>query len=373
LTFNGTGYVTTSSTGGGVGDLGLGVAIDGQNGIAVTGSASDSNVSHALLAIWRFTAAGAANSTFNTTGSQTKLGTAGGTRDGGNSVTLDSQGNVVVSGSSLDGSNRQNLAVWRYTGAGALDTTFNGTGYALKLATAGAGGAYDTGFGVALDSQGRIVAAGTSVDGSSKTNLAIWRYCPAAGTGCAAAGSLDTTFNGTGYALKLGTAGGTSDGVGEGNLVAIDSQGRVIVAGTAQDSSLNDHLAVWRYTSAGAPDTAFNGTGFATTIATAGAGGTSDTGNAVAVDSQGRIVVTGTSTDGTGKTHMAIWRFTSSGALDTVFAGTGYVTRMGTATGSGTDDEGNAIALDTQGRIVVAGKSRDGSGGGHMVVWRYNP
>jgi len=160
------------------------------------------------------------------------------------------------------------------------------------------------------------------------------------------AGVLDTTF-GTGG--KVTTAIGTSNDLGHG--VVVDSAGRVIVAGYSDNGSDND-FAVVRYTSAGVLDTTFGTDGKVTTAI----GTSNDTGQTVTVDSAGRIVVAGDSYNGS-DLDFAVVRYTSAGVLDTTFGTDGKVT---TAIGA-SYDTGQTVAVDSDDRIVVAGYSSNGS------------
>ena len=90
----------------------------------------------------------------------------------------------------------------------------------------------------------------------------------------------------------------------------------------------------------------------------------------VAQDAAWRTVVTGLSQVSGPDTAMIIWRYTSEGNLYTTFGGTGYVTHDGAAGGS-EDDAGNSVVLDSAGRILVSGFSTNASGNYDMVIWRY--
>jgi uncharacterized delta-60 repeat protein len=63
--------------------------------------------------------------------------------------------------------------------------------------------------------------------------------------------------------------------------------------------------------------------------------------------------------------------------LDVAFAGTGYVIRTATAgppdPGNISADQANAISIDSQQRIVVAGASKDATGRSHPAAWRLTP
>ena len=90
-------------------------------------------------------------------------------------------------------------------------------------------------------------------------------------------------------------------------------------------------------------DVSFSGDGKLTTDF----GGGSDLAAAVAVQADGKIVVAGTS-DG----NFALARYGVDGALDPSFSGDGLVT-----TDLGGTDDGQGVAIQTDGKIVVAGGS----------------
>jgi uncharacterized delta-60 repeat protein len=118
------------------------------------------------------------------------------------------------------------------------------------------------------------------------------------GSAVAALGDLDTSFSTDGIVTT--DIGGSTD---YGRGVAVDSAGRVIVAGYSDNGSTYD-FAVVRYTSAGVLDTTF-GTGGKVTTAI---GTSNDRGYAVAVDSADRVVVAGDSSNG-GNEDFAVVRY----------------------------------------------------------------
>ena len=77
-----------------------------------------------------------------------------------------------------------------------------------------------------------------------------------------------------------------------------------------------------------------------------------DGAQAVAIDSQNRAVVAGYSSNGS-NSDFAVVRYTSAGVLDTTFGTGGKVT---TAIGT-SYDWGQAVAVDSQDRVVVVGDS----------------
>lgn len=318
----GTGGKVTTPIGTGH-DLGSDVAVQADGKIVVVGPSH--NGTNNDFAVARYTSTGALDTTFNGTGKVTTP--IGSGADYGLAVALQTDGKIVAAGNSFNGAN-MDFAVVRYTSTGALDTTFNGTG---KVTTA-IGSDYEGISAVAVQMDGKIVVAGTTSNGGNY-DFALARYT--------SAGALDTTFNGTG---KVTTAIGSGyDGL---NDLVLQADGRIVVAGGALNGTHND-FAVARYTSTGALDTTFNGTGKMTTDF----GGSQDYGESVAMQADGKFVVAGYSGPFANR-DFAVARYTSAGVLDTTFNGTGKVT---TPIGGGSQDYGNCVAVQVDGKIVVAG------------------
>jgi uncharacterized delta-60 repeat protein len=133
-------------------------------------------------------------------------------------------------------------------------------------------------------------------------------------------------------------------------------------AGNAIDSAGNEHVAIWRFTQSGAPDTSFNTTGNVVLSGIAGSASTNggDLGFGVAVDALGRIYVAGYSSNISIYVRGFVGRLAENGSLDTSFGTGGFVVFEPTA-GSGAETLVTALALDSQGRIVVAGATSNGT------------
>ena len=166
-------------------------------------------------------------------------------------------------------------------------------------------------------------------------NFALARYLPD--------GSLDTGFSGDGRQ--------TTDFLGaneSGNDVALQADGAIVVAGYAQGASNND-FAVARYLSDGSLDTGFSGDGRQTTDFASG----SDLANGVALQADGRIVVAGSAVESGQSSNVAVARYQADGELDPTFSGDGRQT----TDFAGSLDAGNGVAVQADGRIVVAGSA----------------
>lgn len=337
-TFGSGGKVTTAI--GSLNDVGHGVVVQSDGKIVVAGQAFFGGKGD--FALVRYNPDGSLDTSFNGSG---KVTTAiGSVADLAQEVALQSDGKIVVAGSSNNGANGD-FALVRYNSDGSLDTSFNGTG----KVTTDFNGRTENGRSIAVQNDGKIVVAGESSNGSND-DFALARYNPD--------GTLDLSFGGgTGRVT-------TSIGNGEdrAHSVVVEADGKIVVAGEAHNGS-NFDFAVVRYTDAGVLDTSFGGgTGKVITPI----GSSNDFGERMAVQADGEIVVVGRSSSG-GTNDFAVVRYTDTGALDVSFGGgTGRVT---TPIGTG-DDEARSVAFQSDGKIVVAGHS--GGGVSHdFAVVRY--
>lgn len=99
-----------------------------------------------------------------------------------------------------------------------------------------------------------------------------------------------------------------------------------------------------------------------------------DYGNAMTVDAQGRILVAGNSQKESSVSSMVIWRLYPDGQLDSSFGGQGWVTYdPPIIVGGGSIADGRGIAVDGADRVVVVGSVRDQATFYDMAAWRYLP
>ena len=168
-----------------------------------------------------------------------------------------------------------------------------------------------------------------------------------------APGDLDPSFGAGGIARA-------GDAVSSANAIAVQPDGRIVVAGsTAGDPGFDWRLV--RLNPDGTPDASF-GTGG---VVTTDFGGDYDIATAVALQPDGRIVVAGYEGDDSGADRdFAVARFNADGSLDPSFGAGGRVTANFT---QGPDDAQDVV-LQADGKIVVAGIA-----GGQFGVLRLNP
>lgn len=342
LSFNGTGMVTSDIAG--RYDIAYSMAIDSHGKIVVVGIADTNRPEFALA---RFNPDGGVDTSL---GGDGKVTTAIGTsHDYARSVALDGAGRLVVAGFFVNGSNNYDIALTRYDTFGNLDLTFDEDG----IVTSAIGSRDDVANSVVIDGNGKIIVAGYSATGTDRSSydFALARYY--------ADGSLDTTFGSDG---KLTTDFGSAED--SAAKVTIDSHGRIVVAGYSFTNG-GYRFALARYTSDGKLDTApATGlgpldpmTGLRAGKVTAAIGSYDDEAVGMAIDGNGKIVIAGYSRNGNGTYDFALVRYNEDGSLDATFNGDGILT---TDFGSASD-VATSMAIDPNGKIVVAGYSTIGN------------
>lgn len=170
-------------------------------------------------------------------------------------------------------------------------------------------------------------------------------------------GVLDYTF---GKAGKVTQAVGTYEGA---RAVAVQADGKIVVGGNSQIGGAPHDYVVLRFTSDGVLDTTFNGTG----ITSSPIGADDDTVSAMALQSDGRILLAGNVELAPAVYDFALARFNTNGSLDPTFNGTGKVT---TDLG-GSLDLLEDMVMQPDGKIIVVGQSNNGSVQDWALV-RYN-
>ena len=310
-------------------DTGYSIALQNDGKILVAGGSTDSG-SNLHLALVRYNADGSLDSSFSGDG-VVIMNT--GPESLGFSLTVQSDGKILVAGSCDDGNSGGDFLLVRYNANGSLDSSFSGDG----IVTTDFGG-LDIGFSVTTQLDGKIL-----VGGSSGTNFALARYN--------ANGSLDSSFSGDGMVI-------TDFGGSEvGSHVVAQPDGKILVAGVALNGSIWE-FALVRYNTDGSLDTSFSGDGKLLTNF-----GGNETGCSMTLQADGKILVAGGGIAG-GITFngFALARYNTDGSLDTSFSGDGIV-----LTNFGADAAGQDVKVQPDGKIVVGGFNN-----GNFALVRYN-
>ena len=244
-------------------------------------------------------------------------------------MAIQADGKIVAAGVCC---NSRFFALARYKPNGSLDSTFGGDGKVTTDFTR----ATDMAFDVAVQPDGRIVVAGVAARGSDAARFALARYKPN--------GRLDGSFGGDGKVTSR-----PSDCISEAHSVTVQPDGRIVAAGSA---GCIDQLTVARYKVNGRPDGSFGGDGSIITSF----GCPQSEANAVAVQPDGEIVASGyVACAGTSDVEFgfASARYDTDGSLDGSFGSGGVVTTKVWDPGCYQASEGVAIQVD--GNILAAG------------------
>ncbi len=265
--------------------------------------------------------------------------------DYANAVAIQSDGKIVAAGYAHNGTDHD-FAFLRLTSDGSPDTDFGTSGDGtvtvdFEYDEYDFCGDDDYANAVAIQSDGKIIAAGYADDGTDK-DFALVRLT--------SNGSPDTSFGASGDGTVTVDFGYNN----YAKAVAIQSDGKIIVAGYA-DGDTDKDFAIVRLTSNGSPDTSFGGSGNGTRTVDFGS---NDYANAVAIQSDGKIIAAGTA-HFLGDNDFAITRLNSAGNLDTSFGQNADGTV--TLNFDWYDDSANAVAIQSDGKIVVAGCASDGA------------
>src|SRR5215469_15043858 len=275
-----------------------------------------------------------------------------GNYDAATSLALQADGKIVLAGIAYHGStvNTSDFALARYNTDGSLDTGF-GVGGKQSLDFVGS---YDQANGVAIQSDSKIVAVGASGHSIPTSDFALARYNPD--------GTLDQGFGSSGMQ--------TTDFFGNEDSafgVVIQPDGKIVLAGYAHhgvDVTTSD-FAMARYNSDGSLDQTFGSSGKVTTDFF----GSDDVAYRIALQPDGKLVLAGlTFNPATKSDDFAVARYNPNGSLDSSFGAGGKQT---------TDFFGNAdyatgVAIQADGKIVVAGYASHGSSTGDLALARYN-
>ena len=267
------------------------------------------------------------------------------------SLVIQSDGKIVVGGYVKNSSNLNQWTLARINTDGTLDTTFGGNSTGMmELSLCGITSACGSMTGtsslgeMALQSDGKIIAAGSQNDSDSSSNFAVVRLTTT--------GALDTSFSGDGiHAFDLGAS--NRDRL---KAMALQSNGKIVVGG------FNDtkDWGLARLNTDGSMDTSFGG-GDGITITDFGGDG--DKAFDLVIESDGKIVMVGESNAGS-SLDFAIARYTTAGVLDTSFSGDGKVLvdieKTNGGGGDGYDDAALGAAIAANGNIIVGGYTRGG-------------
>lgn len=305
--FNSTGFRKTTNTGFET------VAIQSDGKIIVAG----------VNYILRLNANGTYDTTFNSTGLKALI--INSNTFSSKSIISQSNGKILICGYISNGTNND-FVVIRLNSDGSYDTTFNGDGKALYAV----GNGNDECFGMAVQTDGKIVLAGQTNNGTNY-DFATIRINED--------GTLDSSFGASG---KVIVQFGANRYV---RSVDIQSDGKILVTGSSNVVRLNTN---------GSLDTSFDSDGIMTLPITVTLTNTTSpttfllNKSKIKYLSSGKILVSCTSSS-----NFALVQLNSNGSVDTAFG------TAGVATNSELTDCSNFLLIRVDNKIITGGTSYD--------------
>ncbi len=269
-------------------DIAFASVIQTDGKIVLAGSSS--STSYGDFGVVRYNTDGSLDTTFDSDG---KVVTSiRSNTDEAHDVALQSDGKIVVAGYSFDptGKSLSDFTIARYNSNGTLDTTFDGDGIVITALSSDR----DEGKSVFVQADGKILVAGFAVI-SGKLSGAFVRYN--------INGTLDSNFGSNG---KVFTDVPYA-------AIAVQPDGKIILAGTTSQEGTNDFV-VERYSTDGTLDTTFSGDGISRTAFLK-----DDRAYAVAIQPDGKIIIAGVTSGQDSTSKFALVRYLGDGSLDTTF------------------------------------------------------
>ncbi|MBK8102005.1 MAG: FG-GAP repeat protein [Cellvibrionales bacterium] len=400
LSFNHLGYVSTVPLKAGTGFNGNGLIQQADGKLVAVGNTYNAK-GMKQFALLRYNLDGTLDTTFNGTGMViTKISDLAVPVDDAKAVIQQSNGRLVVVGVTASGVNND-CALVRYNKDGSLDETFGEQG----IVTMGFGTKDDTCLSIIQQADDKLVVAGeTAGAGNDKADFALARFNTdgSLDSSFGSGGKVTTDFNGTvnngrsviqladgkllmagysdyNFALTRYNTDGSLDTTfdADGKLfvdIASDRDYAISVLQQADDQLVlagytnvnpgnKTNFAVVRLNQDGSFDPSFNSTGKLVLSV-------DSNNNAVAKviqQTDGKLVLAGSTITITSSKHMALVRLNTDGSLDTGFGGDGKVTaNIGTVS-----DEAVSVVQQADGKLTVAGTGNNGKFN-YMMLARFH-
>lgn len=330
-TFNSTGVSITPV--GTQDDHGQAIAVQPDGKIIVAGRVFDNTNTNERFGVARFNTNGSLDNTFGTIGRTTTLI---GSFCDPHAVIVQPDGKIILAGNA-NVNTYSHFALVRYKTNGTLDSTFGING----IVTTQVGVWSDSkAYSLLLQPDGKIVAAGTSDNGATKT-FAMVRYLTN--------GTLDNSFGTSGKVLTA--VGSQDDAI---NAIALQADGKIVATGFTENSGNNNRkMATVRYSTNGILDPSFGSAGKVITVI-----GTNDMANAIKIQPDKKIIIAGYTNASVGN-NAAMVRFDTLGVLDATFGNSGVAILSGGGISS--------MVLQPDGKIVTVK-----SNGASTVLVRYS-
>jgi uncharacterized delta-60 repeat protein len=254
---------------------------------------------------------------------------------GADAIAVQTDGKVVLGGYRTG---ETKAILLRLLADGALDPSFGSGGVAESYS----GTAGTSVKAVAVQTDGRIIAAGSSRSTGSPNQITIARHL--------VNGAPDPSFGNSGV-LVVDYPGRDA----YAHALAVRPDGKIVVAGYSEDAvapTASANFEIARYGADGMPDPTFGGTGRIMLDIR----GTDDRVGALALGQAGATIIAGSSKETaalTGRYDIAAARLKDDGSLDPTFANAGkFVSAFGTGS-----QRGSGVVVAPTGAVIIGGWS----------------
>ena len=338
-TFGQNGIVTTSINVSGDAILNCSAVQDDGKIIAAGSSEYDGDKDFTLV---RYNSDGSLDNTFGTNGIVVTKIISG--DDAIAAVAFQDDNKIIAAGyESENGGSNEKFALARYNPDGSLDNSFGENGIVV---TGIGSNPQNAALSVVIQGDGKIIAGGYS--GFAGSDIALARYNPN--------GALDNSFGNNGIVkTKIGSFCGCYS-------MDLQSDGKIIVGGTAVYSDSIFYMSVLRYNQNGTLDNSFGGGGSVITTINSSE---FEIINSVDVQDDGKIAAAGYYYNGS-ENCIALLRYNTNGALDQSFGTNGIIQNLIISTGK----TNKSAIIQSDGKIITIG--RGGKGKNDFILLRYN-
>ena len=310
-------------------DRATSIVIQPDGRIVVGGDAFNTNTGNTDFALARYNPDGSPDTSFDVDG---KLTTDLSTNDAGNALVLRPDGRILLAGSILDSQLSKDFALLSYNPDGRVDANFGTNGRVITDFSNLA----DEVTAAIIKPGGLILAVGFAGTPGKSRDFALAQYN--------ADGTLDSTF-GVGGKATVDFFGSTD----EARAVALQTDGRIVVAGSAFNGASLGDFALARLDEDGSLDSSFRSSG----KVTADFSGNLDAAEAVVVLPDGRIVAGGRAFTSSSNSDFALVSYKPNGKPDSSFgAGGRLITDF-----FGSIDQTFDVVVDSSGRLIAAGSA----------------
>ncbi|MBK8500405.1 MAG: T9SS type A sorting domain-containing protein [Flavobacteriales bacterium] len=283
------------------------------------------------FALARLMPDGSLDASFGTNGRATsQVGSPPSLDDSFYALALQPDGKIVAVGRTFSNGVGYRAAVLRYNSNGTLDASFSGDG--IQVDDLGAGND-DSYYGVAVQPDGRIVAAGIA-KGTVDYDVVVARYTTS--------GALDASFSSDGYAIMdIGNVDNRA------SAMVLQPDGSIVIAGEHGPPSVDCDFLLARFTPTGGLDPNFGTNG----VVISAFSTSTDWAYALALQPDGRLVASGLVANGA-QVNLALARYEADGDLDPTFDGDGLALNTYSAVGYA-----RSVAVLPDGRIAAGGNA----------------